>query len=122
MPESKKLLVAFNPERPDVQSSDFLIPWNLESQPVFHGLKSGKDCPCGIVVFLRRAVSENDLFAKLVDLGAFINSVDNTLATLRSYIDQLKGLKIGKVVRIVPNAATSFGLELVSNTPSGAKS
>lgn len=121
MPETKKLLVAFNPERPEVQSSDFLIPWNLESQPVFHGLKSGRDCTYGMMIFVGRAVSENDLFAKLVDSGASIKSVDNTLATLQSYISQLQGLKIGNVVRIVPNIDTSFGLELVSNTPSGAK-
>jgi hypothetical protein len=66
------------------------------------------------------AVSENHLFAKLVDSGAFIKSVDNTLATLRRYLEQLQTLKIGNVVRIVPTTGASFGLELVSNTPSGA--
>jgi len=122
MPETKKLLVAFNPDAHDVQSSDFLIPWSLERQPVFHGLKSGKDCVYGMMVFLGRAISENDLFAKLVDSGAIINSVDSTLATLRNYIDQLQTLKLGNVVRIVPDTDASFGLELVSKTPSGARS
>lgn len=121
MPETRKLLVAFNPERPDSKSSDFLIPWNLESQPVFHGLKSGRDFTYGMMIFLGRAVSENDLFSKLVDSGALINSVDNTLAILRSYIEQLQGLRIGNVVQIVPHVEKSFALELVSNTPSGVK-
>jgi len=122
MPETKKLLVVFDPANPRAQSSDFLIPWNLDGQPVFHGLKSGRDYSHGMMVFVGRAISENDLFAKLVDSGAFINNVDETLASLRSYIDQLQTLRIGNVVRIAPGDGVGFNLELVSNTPSGAKS
>jgi hypothetical protein len=124
VPNTKKLLVAFDPAKPDSQSSDFIIPWNREGQPVFLGLKSSKDCTYGLMVFVGRAVSENDLFAKLVDSGAFIENVEDTLACLRNYVTQLQSLKIGNVVRIIPSDAESsnaFGLELVAQTPSGIK-
>ncbi len=124
MPNTKKLLVAFDPTKPEAQSSDFMIPWNREGRPVFLGLKSSKDFTYGMMVFVGRAVSENDLFAKLVDSGAFIENVEETLACLRSYVTQLQSFKIGNVVRIIPadtGSSNVFGLELVAQTPSGIK-
>jgi hypothetical protein len=123
MPETKKLLVAFDPAKPSAQSSDFLIPWMREDLHLFIGLKSGKEHPLGMVVFVGRSVSVNDLFAKLVDTGAKINSVDDTLTRLREYVSELGNLRIGNVVRIVPTQGSpgSIKLEVVSNTPSSAK-
>ena len=114
MAERKKLLVAFDPTKPDAQSSDFIVPWNREGQPVFLGLKSGKGYTHGMMVFVGRSISQNDLFAKLVDSGAFIRNVDETLAYLRNYLDQLQALKISNVVRIIPSDDVNdneFGLE-----------
>jgi hypothetical protein len=124
LPNTKKLLVAFDPVKPDSESSEFIIPWNREGQPVLLGLKSNKECTYGLMVFVGRAVSENDLFAKLVDTGIFIENVENTLACLRSYVMQLQSLKIGNVVQIAPadmDSGNLFRLELVTQTPSGIK-
>ena len=122
MPETKKLLVAFHPDTLDPQSSDFLIPWSLDDRPIFHGLESAKYHEFGIMIFLGRAISENDLFAKLIDSGAFIGNVEHTMTALRSYIGQLQELKIGNVIRIVPSAGgTPFRLDLVARAPSGFK-
>lgn len=125
MLNTKKLLVAFDPARPDAQSSDFVIPWSKEGQSVFLGLKSSKDFTYGLMVFVGRAVSDNDLFAKLVDSGVAIENVELTLLCLRQYVSQLQSLKIGNVVRILPADSGSnnvFELELVAQTPSGIKS
>lgn len=123
MPETKKLLVAFNPEKPDAESSDFLIPWNQEGQFVFLGLKSGKQHRYGMIAFVGRSISVNDLFARLVDSGAFIPNVDEMLASLQDYVEQLQAFRIGNVVRItrVQGNNNTFGLALVARTPSTAK-
>ena len=121
MPETKKLLVMFDPATPDAQSSDFLIPWSREGQAVFLRLKSGREHKNGMMVFVGRLISEKDLFAKLVDSGAFVSSVEETLDNLRNYIDQLQALKVGNVVRIATESGeATFRLELVANSPSGA--
>jgi hypothetical protein len=121
MAETKKLLVAFDPTKREAQSSEFIIPWNNEGRPVFLSLKSGKDYTHGMMVFIGRSISEHDLFAKLVDSGAFIENVNETLACLRKYVDRLQALRIGNVVRIIPGddeSASAFGLELVAMIPS----
>lgn len=124
MSKTKKLLVPFDPAKPTWNPSEFLIPALTEGKPAFAGLTNRKIYEFGRMVYIGMAVSENDLFAKLVDSGAFIENVDETLACLRSYVTQLQSLKIGNIVRIVPADAGSsnlFGLELVAQTPSGVK-
>ena len=124
MSATKKMLVAFDPAKPDAQTSDFLIPWNRDGQKVFLGLKSGKESALGMMVFVGRSITENDLFAKLVDSGAVIANVNFTLDSLRSYLDGLQALKIGNVARICSTGQVDghdVELELVANTPSAVK-
>jgi len=124
MSVTKKMLVAFDPGRPDTRSSEFLIPWNWEGRRVLRGLKSARESGFGMVVFVGRSVTENDLFAKLVDSGTIIANVDDTLALLRSFLDGLQCWKIGNVVQIrstSQNVGSDVELELVANTPSAVK-
>ena len=117
--ESKKVLVAFDPEKPEKSSSDFLVPIRGESGELeFLGTKSGKAVPYGMVILTSRAVTENDLFAKLVDTGKKVPSVEDTLATLCSFLEAMKTVKIGNVVTV---AASDDGVSfnVASNTPSG---
>jgi hypothetical protein len=119
MAESKKVLVAFDPEKPEKSSSDFLVPVRNESGELeFFGTKSGKAIPYGMVILTSRAVTENDLFAKLVDTGRKVPSVEGTLGTLCNFLDAMKTVKIGNVVTV---AGTDDGVSLnvASNTPSG---
>jgi len=124
MSSTKKMLVAFDPAKPDSQATDFVIPWSRNGQRVFLGLKSGKVAALGMMVFIGRSITENDLFAKLVDSGAFIPNVDETLALLRSYLEGLQTLQIGNVARIRSTDQVNgpdVELELVANTPSAVK-
>lgn len=121
---SKKLLVAFDPKKPDSQITDFLIPWNRGVGSVFLGLKSGKESALGMMVYTGVAINENDLFAKLVDSGNAIGNVEETLAMLRAYLLRLQSFKIGNVVQIdSTNQASGREVELalVANTPTGVK-
>jgi hypothetical protein len=119
MSKTKKLLVAFDPERPENQSSDFLIPFQTEGQTILYGLKSRTKQSHGLIIYLGRAITEHDLFAKLVDGGAEVESVDATLACFRQYIENLQSLRVGNVVRLQASQGEGFELERIANTPSG---
>ncbi|RCS48328.1 hypothetical protein DTL42_13470 [Bremerella cremea] len=119
MVESKKVLVAFDPDNPDKQSSDFLVPVQLEdNEMALLGSRSGKLWKYGLVVLTSRAVNKNDLFAKLVDSGQKVPDVEACLAQLESFVVQLKTVKIGNIVSIaIDNDA--WRLTVVANTPGG---
>lgn len=122
MAESKKVLVAFDAESPSKQSSDFLVPVTDEGSGVqFFGTRSRKTVPLGMVVLTSRSVTENDLFAKLVDAGRKIPNVDESLALLASFLDAMKNVKIGNIVAPGELSDSGFKLRLVANTPMGIK-
>src|SRR4029453_6701848 len=103
MAETKKLAVAFDPLRPQKKSNDFLIPAQHDGSIVFRRLKSGNLELLGMIVYIGRTITENDLLAKAVDSGMAINSVETTLSHFRRYLDQLQAFKIGNVIRIEPH-------------------
>jgi len=116
MAESKKVLVAFDPAKPDKQSNDFLIPMKTENgDTVLLGSRSGKVSPFGLVVLTSKPVNENDLFAKLVDAGHKVARVEDCLAGLSRFIEDIKIVRIGNIVEM--NADCK--LVVVANTPSG---
>jgi hypothetical protein len=124
MAETKKLLVPFDPTKPRWNPNEFLVPCHADIGIGFRGLKNGQAYEFGRMVYIGKPITENDLFAKLVDSGAVISSVDDTLCLLRSYVEGLQSLKIGNVARI---RSAKHGnhceveFELVANTPSAAK-
>lgn len=119
MAESRKVLVAFDPVNPGRKSSDFLVPIVTDDgELALLGSRSGKIAPYGLVVMTNKTVNENDLFAKLVDTGRTIASVDECLARLAKFIDQLNIVRIGNIVEISSNNR-ELKLEVAANTPSG---
>ena len=116
MPQTKKLLVPYDSRRPDWNPRDFLIPCFIEDNFALRSLKSGRLHQLGRVVYIGEAITENDVFAKLVDAGATIDDVELTLMLIRNYLIELQSLKIGIVVRIRSNEGSnskSFSLESV---------
>lgn len=119
MVESRKVLVAFDPDKPDKQSSDFLVPIYPEgSKMALLGSRSGKLWKYGLVVLTSRAVNKNDLFAKLVDAGQKVPSVDACLSRLEAFVEQMKAVKIGNIVSLATDD-DKWKLTVVANTPSG---
>lgn len=120
MSETKKMLVAFDPARLESRSTDFLVPWKHEDRLVLLGLKSKKNRQLGLVVYTGRAVSEKDLFARIVDLGLLIPSVDKAMDLLRLYNDAMRSLKSGSIVRLHVRESNSgvIAFELVANSES----
>ncbi len=100
---TKKLLVAFNPEKPNANSSDFLVPVKVDGRYVFQGVSSGKFFEYGVVILTGMPVTMNDIFSKLIDLGVRIESVDNTVCLINYYFELLKGVKITNIIKIAQN-------------------
>ncbi len=118
MSQTKKLLVPFDPEKPEAPSSDFLIPVRAEGRVALRGMASGNEQPYGLMVYLGRAITENDLLRRLVNSPVEIENMDEMLAALRAYVEKLQSLHIGNVVRLRADVEDGFQLELVARIPS----
>lgn len=118
MVDSKKVLVAFDPDNSNAQSSDFLVPVQLEGgNMALLGCRSGKLWKYGMVVLTSRAVNKNDIFARLVEAGHKVQSVDACLSRLELFVEKLRGTKIGNIIKISANNY-DIRLEVVASTPS----
>jgi len=106
---TKKLLVAFDMSNPNAKSSDFLVPVVDEGSPQFIGVKSRKSADLGMMVYVGRDVTMNDLFAKLVDTGRKIASVDGTDKGIETYLRMLQDHKIGNILSIKASSAEACG-------------
>lgn len=119
---TKKILVAFDPIRPRAQSGDFAVPVSVDGSVCLVGLSSGKPLSQGMMVFLGREITVNDVFAKIVDSGRKIASVDQTVKMIGDYLTMLQEHKIGNVVGLeeAPDSLEGFRLVKLANSPSGA--
>lgn len=96
----KKILITFDPEKPQSDSNDFLAPVTENGRVELFGIKSRKIQPLGLVVFTGRDLLPNDVFARLVDSGRKIESVDSVLLDMSDYLVALKDQRIGDIVKV----------------------
>ena len=109
---TKKLLVAFDPKKPTKKSSDFLVPLVSEGRVHLWGTRSKKAQDYGLAIFTGRGVAPPDLFARLVDGGAVIESVDDQMAAIQAYISELKATRVGSVYQVTVAESGVPGFEL----------
>jgi len=114
---TKKLLVAFDPKKPDHRSSDFLVVVLEGTEAKLVGTKSKKPVAVGLMVYLGKEIKANDLFAKLVDTGRKIESVEQTLRTLEHYIEKLQDFRIGNLLGVESDPANGFKLVKLADSP-----
>jgi len=101
---SKKTLVRFDASKPERQSSDFLACYkNGGSNFELRSLKTGKLSEYGLIVFTGRNLTPNDLFAKLIDGGHKVSSVDDVMSELSQYLEQVQSYKVGDVLKVNGN-------------------
>ena len=117
---TKKLLVAFDPQKPDHRSSDFLVVVLEGTEAMFVGVKSKKTITSGLLVYLGTEVKVNDLFAKLVDTGLKIHSVERTVRTLEHYIEKLQDFRIGNLLSVESDTINGFKLVKLADAPPNA--
>jgi hypothetical protein len=110
---SRKLLVAFDPSHPEGSTSDFLVPVVDEGTPRLFGTRSRKTATLGMMVYIGRDVTKNDVFARLVDSGRRIDSVSKTIESIETYLRLLQAFKIGDVLSLEVSAESPDGFRLV---------
>jgi hypothetical protein len=98
---TKKLISPIDLEQPSKIIKGFLYP-NFDSEKInsFIELNKEKEWKTGIVVFTGKDINKSDLFAKIVDSGKKIKSVNDLLNNLENYLIQIKSFKIGDVVGV----------------------
>lgn len=74
-----------------------------------------------MVVLTNRAVTPNDLLAKMVDSRFNIPDVDAAMRLLTRFVDALRELKPGNVIELLQNEG-GFEVAMVAKTPSGFRS
>jgi hypothetical protein len=116
---TKKLLVAYDQSKAVPRSGDFLAPINDSTGLFLFGLRSKKPSEQGLMVYVGREVTVNDVFAKLVDSGRRIQNVSQTLTCLEAYIQMLQEYRIGNILGVEPCSDTPCGFRLrkVANSP-----
>jgi hypothetical protein len=114
---TKKLLVAFDPKKPNQRSSDFLIVVLEGTQPMFLGLRSGKPVDTGLMVYVGKEIKASDLFAKLVDTGKRIENVELTLRALEHYIQKLQDFRIGNLLGLETDPPSGFKFVKIADMP-----
>lgn len=98
---TKKLLAAYDVSQPDAQPGELLVPWDDNGQLAFIGMRSGKPYSHGVVVYVGREVSEQDVFARLVDAGRTFPDLDQAMAGIARYVSLVREEKIGTVLMLV---------------------
>ncbi len=111
--ETKKLLVAYEPSQPHPASGNFVVPISDSTGLFFLGLKNTKRYEQGQMVYVGKAITVNKVFAKLVDSGRTIESVEFTMKALEAYLRMLQDYRIGNILRIEPTAEHECGFRLV---------
>ena len=114
---TKKLLVAYDESKPNGGRGDFLAVVFETNTPIFLGLRSRRIYTSGRMVYIGREITEKDVFAKLVDTGRKIESVEQTLRTLENYIQKLQEFRIGNLLSVEADAASGFRLVKLADSP-----
>jgi fructose-1-phosphate kinase PfkB-like protein len=109
--KTKKILVPFDLKKPDKTQIGFLYPHiDSEQTSSFLEISKDKEWEVGMVVFVGKEITKNDVFAKIVDSGKKINSVKDLLENLEIYLNQITSFKIGDIVGI---KSDENGFELI---------
>ena len=110
---TKKTLVPIDLQRPDKKIKGFLYP-NIDLGIInsFIEINKGKEWEAGMVVYTGKEVTKNDIFAKIVDSGKKIESVNYLLNSLEEYLNQVSLFKIGDIVILKPTE-NGFKLEKI---------
>lgn len=119
---TKKLLCAHDPVRPDARGG-FVIPWPVRSgQWELVDLDTEREAPRGLVVYVGRPVTPEDLFARLMHTEHIVGEVPKAMARLESYVRQVQGIRVGHVVRLEAHGQENFVLEDLGKFREGGRS
>ena len=105
------MLVPFDEKFPGKKVNDFIYPHIDKSETSFVGIKKPKLWTKGMVVYTGVDITANDIFAKIAGSGKKIDSADNLIDNLQTYVAQLSEFKIGNILEIEKDGLYSFRLK-----------
>jgi hypothetical protein len=117
MTTTRKLLVSFDPKKPEGRSSDFLVVVVNGGEAKLIGLKSKRRIQSGVMIYLGKDITANDLFGKLVDTGQGFEDAEQTLQILENYIHKLQPFRIGSIIGVEADTAVGFNLVKLADAP-----
>ncbi len=122
--KTRKLLVAYDPLGGKPKSGDFLAAINDSTGLFPFGLRSRKKADQGVMVYLGKDITVNDVFARLVHTDHTFENVGRTLKTLEAYLHMLQEYKIGNILTIerCDDAPCGFRLKKVADSPPAKQS
>jgi len=98
---TKKQFIVYNPKEPAKMTGEFISPFQLSNSSWgFIGLKSSKVHEFGFAVYVGKEISENDLFAKIVDNKQKVLNVESLLSGLKKYLEQVAKCRLGDVYKL----------------------
>ena len=96
----KKMLVSYNPKKPESRGGDFVIPLFFNEKVSFFSIKSGKPVRYGLMVFTGKGITIDDILSK-VRFPDVMN--EQNIQPLIDFINNISDFKIGDVIEIDDN-------------------
>lgn len=96
----KKMLVSYNPKKPDAQGSDFVVPLNIDGKTSLFSIKTGKVIQYGLIVFVGKSIAITDILKKIHFLSEPSNQ---TIQPLNEFINNINVFKIGDIIEVDEN-------------------
>ncbi len=117
--KTKKMPVSVSHGKFKSKSKEFIIPFTGGDREGFVGIESGKAAQYGLITYIGKDVTVNDIFAKLVDSGQKISNVEASIALFSDFIEQIQQFKVGNIIGI-SYSKEGIGFKLVkeANRPS----
>ena len=109
--KTRKAIVPIDIENPDKKINDYLYPKLTSKGISFFRISTEEEWKYGMVILKGGGITENDLFAMIVDAKTKIESVDELLNTLKVYLEKIKNFSIGNIVYI-QSSEENFGFDL----------
>lgn len=119
--KTKKMPVSITFKDFNTKLEEFVIPFAGKEKKGFRGLNSGNASKYGMITFIGKKISANDIFAKLVDSGQKIDDVDATLSIISQYLEELQQFKVGNVISVSYTDDLAFKLAKEANKPTKKK-
>ena len=84
------MLVKYDPANPEKSSSEFLFPNRNSGTIALCSIKNNAPSEFGLVVYTGRDLSSADLFARIIETGHVIKSVEQMMCDLKIFLIEIK--------------------------------
>lgn len=113
--KTRKLLVAFEPEKRSLHTSEFVFPILIDNQVVLYGLSSGKVFEYGVVARIltknNNGVTMEEFLAKAVKAGIEVADIEQMQNSIQQYFKIIDTFKFSNVLKATINSNHQLSFE-----------